>query len=122
MTALKDAGTPVDGVGFQMHLDADFDRYDEVASTFQKIADLDLDIYITELDVSVREGMSEEQQADVYEEVLSLCLAQTRCKAYQAWGFTDMYSWRREYNPLLLDRRYQPKPAYFALQRRLSDN
>ncbi len=122
MTALKDAGTPVDGVGFQMHLDADFDRYDEVAATFQKIANLDLDIYITELDVSIRSGMTEEQQADVYEEVLSLCLAQTRCKAFQAWGFTDMYSWRREYNPLLLDRRYQPKPAYFALQRRLSEN
>ncbi len=122
MTALKDAGTPVDGVGFQMHLDADFDRYDEVAATFQKIADLDLDIYITELDVSIREGMSEEQQANVYEEVLSLCLAQMRCKAYQTWGFTDMYSWKGEYSPLLLDRRYQPKPAYLALQRRLSEN
>lgn len=122
MTALKDAGTPVDGVGFQMHLDADFDRYDEVAATFQRIADLDLDIYVTELDVSIRAGMTEEQQADVYEGVLSLCLAQARCKAFQAWGFTDMYSWRREYNPLLLDNRYQPKPAYFALQRRLSEN
>lgn len=122
MTALTDAGTPVDGVGFQMHLDADFDRYDEVAATFQKIAELNLDIYITELDVSIREGMTEAQQADVFEEVLSLCLAQPRCKAYQTWGFTDMYSWRREYSPLLLDRRYQPKPAYFALQRRLSEN
>lgn len=122
MTGLKDAGTPVDGVGFQMHLDADFDRYDEVSATFAKIAELDLDIYITELDVSIRDGMNETQQADVYENVLSLCLDQPRCKAYQAWGFTDMYSWRREFNPLLLDRRYQPKPAYFAIQRRLSEN
>ena len=122
MTALTDAGTPVDGVGFQMHLDADFDRYDEVAATFNKMAALDLDIYITELDVSIRSGMTEEQQAEVYEGVLSLCLDQPRCKAYQAWGFTDMYSWRRQYKPLLLDRRYQPKPAYFAIQQRLGQN
>lgn len=122
MTTLTDAGTPVDGVGFQMHLDADFDRFDEVATIFSQIAALDLDIYITELDVSIREGMNEQQQADVYENVLSLCLEQSRCKAYQAWGFTDMYSWRREFSPLLLDQRYQPKPAYFAIQQRLSEN
>jgi len=61
MQSLKDANTPVDGVGFQMHLDADFDRYDEVAANFQTIADMDLDIYITELDVSIRDGQTEEQ-------------------------------------------------------------
>ena len=83
---------------------------------------MDLDIYITELDVSIRSGMTEEQQADVFEQVLSLCLEQPRCKAYQTWGFTDMYSWRDEYNPLILDERYQAKPGYLAIQRRLGDN
>lgn len=122
MQSLKDAGTPVDGVGFQMHLDADFDRYDEVAENFQTIADMDLDIYITEFDVSIRAGQTEEQQADVYEQVLSLCLDQPRCKAFQTWGFTDMYSWRRQFNPLIMDNRYQVKPAYTALQQRLSEN
>ncbi len=122
MRSLKDANTPVDGVGFQMHLDADFDRYDEVAANFQTIADMDLDIYITELDVSIRDGQTEGQQATVFAEVLSLCLEQPRCKAYQTWGFTDMYSWRSEYRPLIMDDRYQIKPAYEALQRRLSEN
>lgn len=122
MQSLRDANTPVDGVGFQMHLDADFDRYDEVAANFQTIADMDLDIYITELDVSIRDGQTEEQQATVFAEVLSLCLEQPRCKAYQTWGFTDMYSWRSEYRPLIMDDRYQIKPAYEALQRRLSEN
>ncbi|MFK8077804.1 MAG: endo-1,4-beta-xylanase [Granulosicoccus sp.] len=122
MQSLKDANTPVDGVGFQMHLDSDFDRYDEVAANFQTIADMDLDIYITELDVSIRDGQTEEQQATVYAEVLSLCLEQPRCKAFQIWGFTDMYSWRSEYRPLIMDDRYQIKPAYEALQRRLSEN
>ena len=122
MQSLKDANTPVDGVGFQMHLDADFDRYDEVTTIFQTIADLDLDIYITELDVSIRDGQTEEQQATVFADVLSVCLAQPRCKAYQTWGFTDQYSWRAELNPLIMDKRYQIKPAYTALQNRLMEN
>lgn len=122
MQSMKDANTPVDGVGFQMHLDADFDRYDEVTTIFQTIADLDLDIYITELDVSIRDGQTEEQQAKVFADVLSVCLTQPRCKAYQTWGFTDQYSWRAELNPLILDKRYQIKPAYLALQKRLMEN
>lgn len=122
MQSLKDAETPVDGVGFQMHLSADFDRYDEVTTIFQTIADLDYDIYITELDVSIRDGQTEEQQAKVFADVLSVCLEQPRCKAYQTWGFTDQYSWRAELSPLILDRRYQMKPAYLALQKRLLEN
>lgn len=122
MQQLKDAGTPVDGVGFQLHLFADFDRVDEVIDTFQKVAEMDLDIYVTELDISIADGQNEEQQAVLYEKLLSACLDQPRCKAFQAWGFTDMYSWRREFNPLLFDERYQIKPAYLSLQRRLSDN
>lgn len=122
MQSMKDAKTPVDGVGFQMHLDADFDRYDEVTNIFNTIAAMDLDIYITELDVSLKNGLTEEQQAGVFENVLSVCLQQIRCKAYQTWGFTDMYSWRREFSPLIMDERYQPKPAYYAIQRRLGEN
>ena len=122
MQELKDAGTPLDGVGFQLHVYADFDKVDEVAATFQKIADMDLDIYVTELDISIGEGQTERQQADLYEQLLSVCLDQPRCKAFQTWGFTDMYSWRRELNPLMFDERYQIKPAYLALQQRLSEN
>ncbi len=122
MQQLKDAGSPVDGVGFQMHLFADFDKIDEVETIFQTVADMDLDIYITELDVSMTDGQTLEDQAQLYQRVLSACLNQPRCKAFQAWGFTDSYSWRSQFDPLLFDRRYQNKPAYSALQQRLSEN
>lgn len=122
MQQLKDAGTPVDGVGFQLHLFADFDKVDEVINSFQKVADMDLDIYVTELDISIGEGQTEQQQALLYEQILSACLDQPRCKAVQTWGYTDMYSWRRGLDPLILDERYQAKPAYLALQQRLSEN
>ena len=116
MTRLVSEGVPIDGVGFQMHLDADFSDFSGVANTFRLIRELGLDIYITELDVSIREGQTEAQQAAVYSAVLQNCLNEPNCKALQIWGFTDRYSWRRQYNPLVMDREYQPKPAYQALQ------
>ncbi|MEE9335793.1 MAG: endo-1,4-beta-xylanase [Granulosicoccaceae bacterium] len=122
LQSMKNKLVPLDGVGFQMHLFADFNKFDEVTKNFQAIADLDLDIYITELDVSIQGGQTEQQQADVYEAVLDICLKQPRCKAFQIWGFTDQYSWRRDHRPLIFDNDYKIKPAYLALQRRLSEN
>ncbi len=122
LQSLKDRGTPLTGVGFQMHIFAAFDKFDEVEANFQKAADMDLDVYITELDVSITDGATEQQQADVYRRVLDICLRQPRCKGLQTWGFTDQYSWRRDFNPLLLDTAYQAKPAYSAMQERLSEN
>ena len=122
LQSLKDRDVPLDGVGFQMHIFANFDLFDEVEANFQKAANLDLNIYITELDVSMNEGDTEEQQAEVYRRVLDICLKQPRCKGMQTWGFTDQYSWRRSFSPLYLDRAYQVKPAYTAVQQRLSEN
>ena len=116
---LQAKDTPIDGVGFQMHLFTKFDKFSEVAETFQTIADMGLDIYITELDIAMESDDTTGEQAAVYQQVLSLCLDQPRCKAFQTWGFTDMYSWRRDYKPLLLDEAYQVKPAYLALQQQL---
>jgi len=117
VTRLVNEGVPIDGVGFQMHLDADFTDFAGVANTFSRIRALGLDIYITELDVSIRNSsQNEQQQAAVYSAVLQNCLNEPNCKALQIWGFTDRHSWRRQYNPLIMDRNYQPKPAYQALQ------
>jgi len=122
LESLLARGTPLDGVGFQMHISSEFNDYDEVVRNFQKVADLGLDVYITELDVAIwNDNTGFEEQAQVYERVLDICLNQPACKALQLWGFTDQYSWRREQKPLMLDAEYQAKPAYLALQRRLAN-
>ncbi len=115
------ADVPLDGVGFQLHVFTSFDQFDDVRAAFQRVADLDLDIYITELDVSLESGANNEIQADVFRQLVSLCLEQTRCKAVQTWGFTDQYSFRRMFNPLIFNRSYQEKPAYNAVQDALSN-
>ena len=113
------AGTPIDGIGFQMHIDTGFNQFDAVAERFATFAALGLDIYITELDVSILDGDTEEEQAQIFKSVTELCIAEPACKALQVWGITDRYSWLDEFNPLLLDRSYQPKAAYFAVQEAL---
>lgn len=122
LDSLIETETPIDGVGFQMHVDADFDRFHELADMIDEVSSRGLDTYITELDVSMRGEQTEAQQAAVFRGVLSVCLEAPSCKALQAWGFTDRYSWREAFTPLMFDREYQPKPAYRALQRRLAGN
>ncbi len=112
-------GTPIDGVGFQMHFWASFDDDASVESNLQRFADLGLDIYITELDVAMADPQQLEMQASVYQRIVRICRAQPRCKAIQTWGFTDRYSWRYAFKPLLLTERYQAKPAYYAVQQAL---
>ncbi len=115
-------GTPIDGVGFQMHLESDFNLFSEVEANFQRAANLGLDIYITEFDVSEVSGFTLEGQAEIYRRVLDVCLNQPNCKGFQTWGFSDMYTWRGGRSPLLLDEQYGPKPAYLAVQERLTED
>lgn len=108
---------PIDGIGFQMHIGSDFTAFDRVESTFARFANLGIDIYITEMDVGMRDGTTEADQAEVYSKIATICLEQPACKALQVWGITDRYTWLRDDTfPLLLDRNYQPKPAYRAIQ------
>lgn len=107
---------PIDGVGFQLHIFSSFDQFNEVRENFQKVADRGLDIYITEFDVALNEGDSLSLQADVYKSIVALCVEQPRCKAIQTWGFTDQYSFREIFRPLMFDKDYLPKPAYEAIR------
>ncbi|MFZ6030082.1 MAG: endo-1,4-beta-xylanase [Chloroflexota bacterium] len=117
-------GLPVHGVGMQFHLDSGgAQNLDSVTRNMQRLADLGLQIHITELDVALNDDPTPEdlqEQADTYQKILQTCLALPQCTAFITWGFTDKYSWIPETkdgygSALLFDATYQPKPAYFAL-------
>ena len=116
---LQAQSVPLDGIGFQMHLFTSYDQFDALRQNFAAVADKGLDIYITELDVSLDGDDSQEDQASAYRQIMEICLEQPNCKAVQTWGLTDQYSFRTIYDPLLFDRSYQAKPAYFAVQEAL---
>lgn len=113
---------PVDTVGFQLHVFSSYDQFDELAQNMEAVAQRGLDIHITELDVAMVNGDSEQTQADVYAGIVDVCLAQPRCTVLQTWGFTDRYSFRINQSALYMDRNYTVKPAYMALQDALGNN
>jgi endo-1,4-beta-xylanase len=109
-------GVPLDGIGLEAHLDAgDPPTRAQLQATLERLAALDLDIEITELDVTSG-AQTPEQQAAVYADAGAACAAVPRCRRLTVWGVSDRDSWlgagRR---PLAFDERLRPKPAWRAL-------
>jgi endo-1,4-beta-xylanase len=118
----KTRGVPLDGIGFQLHIDLSYDTPAFLASfahNLQRFATLGLDLHITELDIRLSDSSSASfnAQAKLYGEMAAICVQQPACKLFQTWGFTDKHSWISSFYPgqgwaLLWDANYQKKPAY----------
>jgi endo-1,4-beta-xylanase len=124
-------GVPIHGVGLQMHVGTGGNPTPEsIATNMQRIADLGLEIHITEFDVALC-GMGSlevrrEQQRQRLVGITQACLDQPKCTALTFWGVADSDSWRdRECQmgvaesgrtePLLFDANYQRKDAYYGV-------
>lgn len=121
----KTRGVPLDGIGFQLHVDLTFDNPATLASlstNLQRFAALGLELHITELDIRLQDSSAASltAQAKLYGEIAAICVQQPSCKVFQTWGFTDKYSWIPGVFPgwgwaLPFDENYSKKPAYTAL-------
>lgn len=116
-------GVPIDGVGFQAHLATQFGFPNQMQQNLQRIANLGLDVAITELDVRMQlpaDSTKLATQATYYRNVVNACLAVARCVGVTTWGYTDKYSWVPSTFPgegaaLLVNETFQVKPAYTAV-------
>jgi len=118
-------GVPLNGIGFQFHVDLSFDNPNvlaSVTSNFQRFAALGLEIHITELDIRLSDSSAASfaAQAKLYGELAAICLQQPKCTTFQTWGFTDKYSWIPGFFTgmgwaLPWDANYQKKPAYSTI-------
>ncbi|MGI4797758.1 MAG: endo-1,4-beta-xylanase [Janthinobacterium lividum] len=131
---------PIQAIGLQSHLRTrSFDRFDpvEYRRFLNELADRNLDIFITELDVhdlatgdlSARDS----RIADIYARFLDTALSQPRVGAVVFWGLSDRYSWlndptRSNYarpdglpgRPLPFDTDLHPKSAFNAIERAMA--
>jgi endo-1,4-beta-xylanase len=123
---LRQRNVPIHGVGFQMHKSIkNPPSIKQVAANIKRLGKLGLEVQITEMDVQIHDGKGTTQQrlasqADVYREMLRVCLDAPTCKSLTTWGLADHLSWiphfyKRPDSPLLFDESYRPKPAYNAL-------
>jgi endo-1,4-beta-xylanase len=131
VTDLVQRGIPIDSVGFQTHLmltalfgvEPDWDVYQE---TMRQVADLGLDVWISELDNPVDPARPDRfaYQAENYARVVEACLSVPRCSDILIWGIQDRpaYWFPLPFDdpaPLLFDQDFDPKPAYFAVRNAL---
>ena len=118
LAGLKGRGVPLDGVGVQAHLDLGKGplKPSVIAPFLQEIAEMGLDIYVTELDVKERDyrASTETRDARVADEVsryLDIALDQRAVKGVTAWGLSDRHSWLKVERGDRVDRKRHGDPA-----------
>lgn len=135
LTRLRREGVPVHGLGIQAHLQAGRWPYDagKFARFLKAVAALDLDILITEMDVSDRLLPAPEAERDaavaaLAGEVLATFLAEPRAAGVVTWGLSDRQTWLNDLpthrrtdglpqRALPLDRDGGRKPLWNAMAR-----
>ncbi len=138
VSRLVETGIPIDGVGLQLHTslgsapNAGPRDLAGLQNNISRYATLGLDVYFTEIDVSISHGTGSlndrlAEQGKVYSELLRICLSNENCKLFNVWGVADQYSWifyefpsanipdYPEESPLLFDTLFVQKPAYDSL-------
>lgn len=128
---LRQRNVPIHGIGLQMHISINNPPKPEaVAANIKRLGELGLEVHITEMDVRIHGGTGTREQklaaqANLYRDMLKVCLDAPNCKAFVTWGFTDKHSWIPSHfghpdSPLIFDEFFRPKPAYGALMEGLT--
>ncbi len=132
----KARGVPVDGVGFQLHLDLTQPPIEQIRKSFKAVADRGYKIRISEMDVPVNmtgaatltDAVAQQQKAR-YKSIVQAYLESVPEKQRAGitfWGLVDGESW---YNyiglpfkewPLLFNDDYSPKPAFYGVAEALA--
>ncbi len=124
---------PVDGVGHQMHVDIENPSAAAIEETILKFADLGVEQYVTELDMSIytndvskyRKQPPEQilvQQGYRYKDIFEVFKRQAKhIKSVTFWGMADDHTWLTTFPiarinlPLLFDEKLQAKYAYWGI-------
>lgn len=144
---LRQRGTPIDGVGFQMHVGPTWPSISSITAAWRKILDLNygLKIKLTEIDVRVNwpyggnnrlvtscsdmQALQEQKQRykDIVKAYYDTVPAPLR-GGVTVWGIIDADSWYATFDdgllgcPLLFNDQLQKKPAYDGVLEALNES
>lgn len=132
---LKARQVPLDVVGMQGHLLAPGSSpiapwKAGIMRTMTRFGALGVSVYVTEFDVNLQDVAGSQDsrwsyQSWLYREMVSACIDSGVCHSFSTWGISDGESWLTctapgclnlpNADPLMFDRNYQHKPAYYAV-------
>ena len=129
---LLNSGVRVDAVGFQGHLNVNrsYD-WDSIKKNIRRFKDLGLEVYITELDVSMGMGWKkgdpfprdyEKLQAERFYGIVKAA-REAGVHRIDVWGLSeaDNQYWLVGQNPRLFDEQFKPRAIYQAVLKALYD-
>jgi len=94
---MVERGVPIDGIGIQMHIMAEsYFNAEALQENIQRYADLGLTVSFTEIDVRIKNPVTEEKEAEqivAYRGLMEAALANENAKHFVVWGFADSRSW-----------------------------
>lgn len=111
----------IDGMGMQAHLDMWYPMANDFETALKKYCDIGVEVQVTELDITqsdtTENGMK--QQGDKYKEIFDV-IKKVKSEGGNItnvviWGMLDSNSWRASRCPLLFDKDYKAKPAYYSI-------
>lgn len=138
--SLQEKGVPVMAIGTQAHLNVSSAGFESMDQALTELATLGLPIHVTELDINSAQSGQRNTGADIAENATATQgglvdnanqrLADAYAGIFRAfvkhekyvkmvtlWGVNDGVSWRANGRPLLFDGNNQPKPAFDAVIR-----
>ena len=139
LEVLLERGVPVHAIGIQGHLSSTWKPWPRQTAYFiRRVGELGLDVYLSELDVNDSQlaldaARRDRQIAGYYSDFLGTVLEQPAVKRIVFWGISDSDHWmlRSPYKgekrrngrprPALFDENDDPKPAFEAVARALSE-
>lgn len=148
VTKEKSKDIPIDGVGIESHLvasdfsngdiDANIEKYKtDLINLMDRYKAINVDVYLTELDVNVGTFPSEwtdlqkqELKAKIYAAIFVACFSSENCKSVTTWGFTDKATWMltggypygNGESPLPLDDQYRPTASNYEIKKGIFQN
>lgn len=130
----KARGVPIDGIGMQMHIDGTHPpTKDEVVANMWRFGQLGVKVYVTELDVNMNDVKADDESRDkiqsgIYYEMMRACIESKVCPSFSLLGITDKETWYNympgtpDARPLMFDKEYKPKPAYYSFRDALTQD
>ena len=122
---LKEDNIRVDGIGIQGHFNNNT-SVEMVENTLKKFRALNIEVSISEMDVAYYGATPDEhgnmsyddqvKQAQKYAQLMQLFRKYDDIiERVSFWGVDDGTSWLSKYYPLLFDKDFKPKQAYYAV-------